>query len=211
MRIVTWNINGLGSLKFPFRIHAHHTHRYPTADDSQQSPAPATRPLDDYDYDETTTTADSDLSATKQQPSSPSALWSRSVSSASGAGTAVDAAPVSPHDPAFPAFPSRQLILTDALVSSYDELIGYFQADIVCLQEVKIGRGRMDLLAKAVSLPASTAHHSTPASSMLVPLPSCRGGCSHTTLTLPPCFVHFCTRHSQPVTTHSSLSAENDQ
>ena len=134
MRIVTWNINGLASLKFPFHIHAHHTHRYPPAAVSgSQQRAPCCDVPDEYECDD---------SASTDSPH------------AAGAGPAVlpsvDAA-VSPHDAAFPAFPADSVALTDELVGSYDELIAYFQADIVCLQEVKIGRARMDLLHKAVS------------------------------------------------------------
>lgn len=119
MRIVTWNINGLGSLKFPFHIHAHHTHVYPTLDASK-SIAPLNAPADDYEYDETALT---------DTPASTSALASSPARHVSDSGTdSVDIA-VSPQEPSFPAFPTRRLTLSDVLVASYDELISYFQAD----------------------------------------------------------------------------------
>ena len=151
MRIVTWNINGLGSLKFPFHIHAHHTHRYPPVDTKAQT-LPTTVPADEYDVDETL------LTDSSSSPSTPLTSVSRDVSDTSTAGIdSASTAELSPHDPSFPAFPDRRLPLTDVQVASYDELISYFQADVVCLQEVKIGRGRMDLLAKAVR---QQHHHS---------------------------------------------------
>ena len=143
MRLVTWNINGLASLSFPFHINAHHTHRYPTV-----AASTAAVPADEYEYDETALT---DCPASTAA-SPPSAL-PRDVSDAGGLTAAASEAATSPHDPSFPAFPARRIPLTDVLVASHDELIGYFQADVVCLQEVKIGRARMDLLAKAVRLP----------------------------------------------------------
>ena len=128
MRVVTWNINGLASLKFPFHIHAAHSHRYPPLTPSQPALSNDV-PADAYDYDETALT------------DSPPAV---------SAPPSVAATDWSPQSPSFPAFPARRLPLVDVQVASHDELIAYFQADVVCLQEVKIGRGRMDLLARAV-------------------------------------------------------------
>ena len=211
MRLVTWNINGLGSLKFPFHIHAHHSHRYPTLDGSSSKgdDCSAAAVHDPYDYDETTLPS----SDSTTEPASSNALLSRNVSGSNGTGSANDtssAAAVSPHDPSFPAFPSSCVLLSDELVASYDELIGYFQADIVCLQEVKIGRGRMDLLAKAVSWSRNrTAAREEEELGIVASQLQC---CRHSlTLCAPCCVLCAGVRPLQPATTRSSRSAASDQ
>ena len=138
MRIVTWNINGLGSLKFPFNLHAHHTHAYPAAlpsPSSASAAAAASPPLppDEYDYDE----QHDDRAASPPSPP------------LSASGSSAEAVLVSPSDPTFPAFPSSRLLLTPRVVSSYEQLLESFDADIICLQEVKIARTKLDLLSKA--------------------------------------------------------------
>ena len=140
LRIVSWNINGLASLRFPFNIHSHHTHVYPNA--AARTPlAPQSNvpPPDDFDYDDT-------------GPHSPHATASTSPSKASQTASTAASDPeptVSPFSPDFPAFPSSRLVLDPQPISGYDALLDYFQGDIVCMQEVKISRARMDLLAKA--------------------------------------------------------------
>ena len=157
MRIVTWNINGLGSLRFPFHIHAARSHAYPAAARGDGSGAagssPRELPADDFDYDDTALT----------DTPTPQTVDTSATASADAAATTAAAAGLSPHSPAFPAFPFERRPLTPQLVHSHDELVEYFQADIVCFQEVKLGRARMDLLAKAVRARAqhSTARHST--------------------------------------------------
>ena len=146
LRIVSWNINGLASLRFPFNIHSHHTHAYPAA--TLASPTPA-KPPDDFDYDDST-----DPSAYSPPPSTRNASAAPSASpkpsrTAAGDGSDGSEPTVSPFSPDFPPFPSSRLVLTPCPISGYDALLSYFQADIVCLQEVKVSRARLDFLAKA--------------------------------------------------------------
>ena len=158
MRIVTWNINGLGSLRFPFNLHAHHTHAYPPAtppasqtssiSSPSSSPPPASssppHPLspDDFDYDDTHPSSHDRSSATSTSPTPPNAASLLD-------GLDGSEATLSPSSPSFPAFPPSRLLLPPAPITDYSSLLDYFQADIICMQEVKIGRARLDLLARA--------------------------------------------------------------
>ena len=56
---------------------------------------------------------------------------------------------VDPSSPDFPAFPSSKVELPPRPINSYAELLEYFQADVIALQEVKMSRSSREQLAKA--------------------------------------------------------------